>query len=184
MSDSTNRLPRGSGRTRWRRRGLRFWTVAPNDRARLRQSWRRAVHPLAEGVPLVVAIVAAIATTQPQAGLFELAPWADRQVLGGIVLTRVMADRVDLTVRINGPAEVALEYGTDPTFTQVLRTRPVTARAENEYQVRLHLDGLTPNTEYFYGICLTAETVDGRHATSYGPSGTVRTATTPSGPLP
>ena len=158
--------------------------MASSDGVRLRQSWRRAVHALAEGVPLIVAIVAAIAATHPQPGTFELAPWTDRKVRGGIVLTRVLAHRVELTVRINGPAQVALEYGTDPTFTQVLRTPPVPARAENGYLVHLQIDGLMPDTEYFYGICLTAATGNGQRATIYGPSGVVRTAAELSGPLP
>jgi alkaline phosphatase D len=91
------------------------------------------------------------------AASLPLAPqaWAPRgypRVLQGPMVGAPTAESIAVWARMSGPFDVTLELATDRDFTNVRQSPPVRAEEASDYGITLRVDGLRPDTNYYYRI--------------------------------
>lgn len=88
-------------------------------------------------------------------------PWLARTAAGapgyprlmqGPMVGAVTPDAITIWGRVAGAQQVAVEYSTRPDLSNARTTAPVTARADEDFTVRVRLDGLAPATRYWYRV--------------------------------
>jgi alkaline phosphatase D len=69
----------------------------------------------------------------------------------------VEPDGFRVWVRTSGDYSVSVEWGTTFDLRSSIQTEPALARASDDYTVTIPVEGLQPNTEYFYRILVNGE---------------------------
>ena len=72
------------------------------------------------------------------------------RVMQGPMVGAVTPTSVSIWCRVNGPFEVAVEYGLDEQLRDARRTESVRASAENDYAVVVELEELPPGSDVYY----------------------------------
>ncbi|MCB1702771.1 MAG: alkaline phosphatase D family protein [Halioglobus sp.] len=72
------------------------------------------------------------------------------RLIHGPMAGAVQADSMLLWMRASGRFPVTVLYGEKPDLSDARISEAVTAGPEDDYVVRIHLKGLTPNTKYYY----------------------------------
>jgi len=85
------------------------------------------------------------------------------------------ANHITVWARVSGTLPVQVEYSTDRDFRSTKTTEPVTAKAETDFIVVTRIEGLAPDTTYYYRV-LVDGVVDRYQPTPYA------TRTAPAGP--
>ncbi|MBL7997101.1 MAG: alkaline phosphatase D family protein [Candidatus Kapabacteria bacterium] len=88
----------------------------------------------------------------------------------GVASGDPLADRVILWTRVtpetNDPVSVQWRIATDTAFANVVRRGELTTNAQRDFTVKVDVDGLQPNTTYYYGFsALGAHSLTGRTKT-------------------
>ena len=98
------------------------------------------------------------------------------RLLLGPMLGAPTPNAIELWAMTSGPFEVVVEFADNPLFRNARRTDPVLAKSEETFIVRPKVEGLQPNTEYWYRMMVRRDgrewVVDHQHM----PLGRWRTA--------
>jgi alkaline phosphatase D len=88
----------------------------------------------------------------------------------------VAADEIRIWARISGEYPVSVEYGRAPDLEIFQHTEPVQSKEADDFTVVISVDGLEPDTEYFYRMKVNGE--EDRYLEDYPPF-RMKTAPTP-----
>ena len=79
------------------------------------------------------------------------------RVMQGPMIGAVTPTSLRVWARVSGPHPVQVEYSPDQAFLHTRRTAAFTARAEDDFTVRIEVPGLSPGTRYWYRVLLEGE---------------------------
>lgn len=99
------------------------------------------------------------------------------RVMQGPMIGAVEHDQVLLWARLSGPFAVQVELSKDSDFTDANRSAVLTASKSDDYCISIPVDGLEPDTEYFYRVL-----VDGKLDRYWRDRPPARLTTAPDGP--
>jgi alkaline phosphatase D len=83
------------------------------------------------------------------------------RLLEGPMIGATTPDSVTIWSRASGALNIAVEYASDRSFADAKLTKTTLAREDDGLTARITVDGLQPDTEYWYRI--KAEGIDDRH---------------------
>lgn len=106
----------------------------------------------------------------------EPSPEGYPRLMQGPMLGAVSHDEFKIWTRASGEYSVSVEWGTAFDLSSSVRTEPVQAKASDDYTVTITIEGLRPDTEYFYRILVNG--APDRYLKRFPPS-RVRTAPQP-----
>ena len=74
------------------------------------------------------------------------------RVMHGPMIGVPGATHINVWARVSGALSVQVEYSHDRAFRDTKTTTPVTAAAANDFIVQTRIDGLAPDTHYYYRV--------------------------------
>lgn len=93
----------------------------------------------------------------PRIEAAEVSPEGYPRFLQGPMVGTVSDDGFQIWARMSGEYHASVEWGTTFDLKAVQTTEPVLAEAANDYTVVISVDGLDPDTEYFYRVLVNGE---------------------------
>jgi len=78
----------------------------------------------------------------------------------GPMVGSIESESVTIWARVAGPSLLNIRYSDHPSFFNAQLTVPVIASAENDYCVTAKIEGLKPNSFYYYQVLVDGEPVD------------------------
>jgi alkaline phosphatase D len=125
------------------------------------------------GVVVSVAVAAAAGTTHLSGALPPLI------LTHGIASGDITASTAVIWARASGKAQMHVEIATDPGFSSRKSSRSAPALEGTDYTAQLTLEGLEPDTGYWYRVWLAGAGAEGRSDVTDSQVGTFRTAPAP-----
>jgi len=132
---------------------------------------RGCLRPLAVGFVLLMSSAAVTRTWGAEPSMVGYP-----RLMQGPMLGAVSPDEFKVWARTSGEYTVSVEWGTTLDLQAPKATEPVLAKASDDYTVVIAVDGLEPDTEYFYRMVVNGE--PDRYLQKHPPFKT-RTAPTP-----
>lgn len=105
---------------------------------------------------LLTAAAAGAANLAPRAMASER-PLGEPRIMEGPMVGHVTPNSITIWTRMTDEVPLTVEYDTNEGFTAPKRSAPVTARAADDYTVRITLTGLAPATTYHYRMIVEDE---------------------------
>src|SRR5687768_12441689 len=84
--------------------------------------------------------------------MFGVLPLRAQQLLQPPFVGAVTDTQATVQIRLTAPGSVVVQYGTSPELTVAMNTAPVTVGAETDFAGKILLNGLAPDTRYYYRI--------------------------------
>lgn len=82
------------------------------------------------------------------------------RLMQGPMVGSIKSDRVTIWARAAGSGVMNIRYSDHPSFINAQITQPIVASAENDYCVNVTIEGLNPNSFYYYQVLVDGEPVD------------------------
>lgn len=85
---------------------------------------------------------------------------AQGRLMQGPMVGAIESDSITIWARAAGPDVLNIRYSDHPSFFNAQITEPVIATAESDYCITTKVEGLSPNSFYYYQILVNGEPVD------------------------
>ncbi len=82
------------------------------------------------------------------------------RLMQGPMVGAIESDNVTIWSRVAGESELTIRYSEHPRFLDAKTTEPISAKAENDFCVFSKIEGLKPNSYYYYQILLDGKPLD------------------------
>ena len=92
------------------------------------------------------------ALTAPTLPAHAQNPVGKLRIMQGPMIGAVTPQSALIWVRLSGAHSVEIEYGTSPLLFDAERSSVATAKPEDDYTVRIQVNGLEPDTHYYYRV--------------------------------
>lgn len=125
---------------------------------------------------LILAVALGVGAGPAAAGPARAEPPSDLIVTHGVASGDVTAASAVVWARASGPAQLHVEYDTDPAFSQPKLRGSAAADPTTDYTAQLKLEGLEPDTTYYYRVWFSGAGGQGRSTVADRPAGAFRTA--------
>ncbi len=82
------------------------------------------------------------------------------RLMQGPMVGSIESESVTIWARVAGPSLLNVRYSDHPSFFNAQLTAPIIASAENDYCVTAKIEGLKPNSFYYYQVLVDGEPID------------------------
>ncbi|MGY8693042.1 MAG: PhoD-like phosphatase N-terminal domain-containing protein [Verrucomicrobiia bacterium] len=79
------------------------------------------------------------------------------QLMQGPMVGAIDSSSASIWARVAGEKKLSIRYSDHPKFKDSKTTAPIQAMSENDYCVFTKIEGLDPNTYYYYQVLLDGE---------------------------